>query len=643
MRFDTKINYPEIYPLDGFGDGYITVTNKMLLRNGNPWIPVMGEMQYSRVPRESWREELLKMKAGGVEVIASYVIWNHHEEEKGRFDFTENRDLRAYIELCHELGLEFCLRPGPWIHGEVRRGGFPDWLIEECGKQTRRNEEPYLGYARHFYEEVARHVRGLRLFAIQIENELRHQPAHLELLRTWAIELGMSAPVMTATGWGKAELPETLLPIFGGYPEAPWTQHTLPLPESPNFFFSYQWDDGNIATDMTGVAATNTQKYRDKFPYLTCEIGGGNQVTYHRRPIIDAKEIRSLVLCKIGNGANLIGYYVYHGGQNPIMKTTTQESRVTGYPNDCPVVSYDFEAPIGADGQIRESYFRQMTIHSFLHNFGEMLAPMEPLLPIETPSSVGDTETLRCALRTNGHGGFLFVNNYERLKTLPDHVGEKFEIEFADRKVDFTLDIPSGAAFVLPIGINLAGLDVKVATAFPTGLGEDLIVFERIDGVLPRIILEDGREFELELGDNLIDSTTVQLVEPTLYTPDECYPIEAYEAESELSAEILLGHLGIEDATHEYTVKWKDETKYLLIDAIGNLAGFYIDGKLVSDFYLYGDRWVIDLRRFDTREGRIKIQPLTEEERSKIYLEYDMPLGVHAPKVFGFDGEVIKI
>ena len=105
----------------------------------------------------------------------------------------------------------------------------------------------------------------------------------------------------------------------------------------------------------------------------------------------------------------------------------------------------------------------------------------------------------------------------------------------------------------------------------------------------------------------------------------------------------LLGHLDLEDKTVEYVVKWKDETKYLLIDAVGNLAGFYIDGKLVSDFYLYGDRWVIDLRRFDTREGRIKIQPLTEEERGKIYLEYDMPLGVHAPKVFGFDGEIVKI
>lgn len=643
MRFDARITPPKVYSLENFGDDKITVTNKMLLRSGRPCIPIMGEMQFSRVPREKWREELFKMKEGGIEVIASYVVWLHHEEEKGHFDFTGNRDLRAYIMLCHELGLEFCLRPGPWVHGECRRGGFPDWLVEECGKKTRCNEEPYLSYARRYYEEVARQVRGLRLFAVQIDNELKNQPEHLELLRKWAIELGMNAPVMTATGWGKAELPQTLLPIFGGYPEAPWEQHTRPLSENPNFFFSYQWDDGNIATDLSGVTPTNTLKYRNKFPYLTCELGGGNQVTYHRRPLIRAKEIRSVTLGKIGSGANLIGYYVYHGGLNPLMKMTTQESRKTGYPNDCPVISYDFEAPIGDQGQLRESYFCQRTIHSFIRSFGELLAPMDPLMPIEMPPSVTDTQTLRCALRTDGHGGFLFVNNYERLKQLPDHMGTHFEIVFNDRTVEFTLDVTSAAAFVLPVGLRLAGLDISVATAFPTELGNDRIVFERIKGILPKIILESGQEFVLEPGENTIGHTKIKLVEPHEYTPDKCYPIEVFESENVLSADLLLGHLGIRDETYEYTVKWNGNAKYLVIEAIGNLAGFYVDGKLLSDFYLYGDRWVIDLRGLTTQEGRIKIQPLTEEERKKIYFECDMPLGVHAPKVFAFDGDVINV
>ena len=55
MNFYAKITYPRIFPLEGFGDETLTVTNKLLVRNGKPWMPFMGEMQYSRVPREKWR------------------------------------------------------------------------------------------------------------------------------------------------------------------------------------------------------------------------------------------------------------------------------------------------------------------------------------------------------------------------------------------------------------------------------------------------------------------------------------------------------------------------------------------------------------------------------------------------------------
>ena len=41
----------------------------------------------------------------------------------------------------------------------------------------------------------------------------------------------------------------------------------------------------------------------------------------------------ALSLVKLGCGNNLIGYYMYHGGTNPIGRDSTlQESRATGYP-----------------------------------------------------------------------------------------------------------------------------------------------------------------------------------------------------------------------------------------------------------------------------------------------------------------------
>ena len=57
-----------------FGNNTIKVTNKCLYREGKPWLPVMGEMHYSRVPEREWKKSLQLMKDGGIEIISSYVF-----------------------------------------------------------------------------------------------------------------------------------------------------------------------------------------------------------------------------------------------------------------------------------------------------------------------------------------------------------------------------------------------------------------------------------------------------------------------------------------------------------------------------------------------------------------------------------------
>jgi len=98
---------------------------RSLLLDGRPWLPVMGEFHYSRYPAAEWRDELLKMKAGGIDIVASYVFWIHHEEIENSFDWSERRSLRAFVECCREVGLLAVVRCGPWCHGEVRNGGLP--------------------------------------------------------------------------------------------------------------------------------------------------------------------------------------------------------------------------------------------------------------------------------------------------------------------------------------------------------------------------------------------------------------------------------------------------------------------------------------------------------------------------------------
>lgn len=156
--------------------------SRCLYRDGQPWFPVMGEMHYSRYRAQLWEESLRKMKAGGVDIVSAYVIWIHHEEEEGVFDFTGCRNLGGFLEACRKVGMQVFLRLGPWAHGEIRNGGFPDWVqaLEKKGVRLRSNDPVYLGYARRFWEHVYEQVKGYLhgdggpVIGIQIENEYGH-------------------------------------------------------------------------------------------------------------------------------------------------------------------------------------------------------------------------------------------------------------------------------------------------------------------------------------------------------------------------------------------------------------------------------------------------------------------------------------
>lgn len=207
MRHHLRVPEPSGPPLTGhlpFADAPgvpdpIEVTSRYLTRGGRPWFPVSGEFHYSRYPAGEWEEELLKMKAGGITVVASYVIWIHHEEIEGRVRFDGDRDLRRFAELCARHGLDFIPRIGPWVHAEVRNGGLPDWVsARDCVPRT--DDPVYLEAVGGWFTAIAEQLRGLDrahggpIVAVQIENELYDQPGHLLTLKRMAQELGLSAP-----------------------------------------------------------------------------------------------------------------------------------------------------------------------------------------------------------------------------------------------------------------------------------------------------------------------------------------------------------------------------------------------------------------------------------------------------------------
>ena len=98
----------------------------------------------------------------------------------------------------------------------------------------------------------------------------------METLTEMAKEIGFNVPFYTATGWGGART-GGLLPVMGGYCDAPWDPRTTEIEPSGNYIFTYERNDHDIGSDH-GIGEGTTFDY-SKFPYLTAELGGGLQMT----------------------------------------------------------------------------------------------------------------------------------------------------------------------------------------------------------------------------------------------------------------------------------------------------------------------------------------------------------------------------
>ena len=487
----------------------LTLDSNSLLLNGKPWTPVMGEFHFAGYPENEWREELLKMKAGGVDIVSTYVFWIYHEETEGQFNWSGSRNLRHFIQVCQEVGLKVFVRCGPWDHGEVRNGGFPDWLLNK-GWKLRSNDTNYLAKTKTFYGEIARQLDGLfwknggPVIGIQFENEYKGPGEHLVTLKRLGQEAGLDAPIYTRTGWdqpsGGVPFGE-LVPLYGVYAEGFWDRKLTPMPAGywKGFQFSKFRVDDATYTGLPGEGGTLDPSDVNEYPYLTCEIGGGMMNSYHRRILVNPKDIEATTLIKLGSGSTLLGYYMYHGGVNPEGKLTTlMESQDTGYWNDMPVKNYDFQAPLGQYGQIRQQYHLLRRLHLFLHEWGSNLAGMPATMPDQRPHGKNDFDTLRWSIRSNGRSGFVFVNNYQRLQVMPPKKNVQFTINLPSGPFVFPQEpvtIPSGACLIWPFNLDLGqGVRLVWATAQPLTAIDDgnvrTVFFAETEGVPTQFAFE---------------------------------------------------------------------------------------------------------------------------------------------------------
>ena len=636
----------------------INVTSRYFTRNGKPWIGVMGEFHFSRYSRENWHRELAKMKAGGITIVSTYLFWIYHEEIEGKMDFGGDNDIRAFIEECKDVGLDVVIRIGPWAHGECRNGAFPDWLLKKDYK-LRDNNEEYLAVVKKWYQSIYNEVKGLfykdggNIIAVQIENEFVDNAEHLAKLKEIAVECGFIAPIYTVTGWNSAsgaKIPvDEVVPVFGGYCEAPWENHMNRLSPSPHYFFNRMRNDSAIGTDL--IAKTQSDGWQlpyERYPFATCELGGGIEVTHHRRPIIKPMDIYAVSLVKLGDGNNLVGYYMYHGGTNKIGELSTfNETKATGYPNDYPILSYDFQAPLSEYGEVREQYGLLNMLHMFVNDFGEEFAPM---IAVDSANSVAadDTNSLRYGMRTNGKSGFVFVNHYQRLTELADI--ENAVISAGN--VEFTpIDVKGEVSFFMPFNMKMGDSVLEYATAQPLCKYDDTYFFAEIPNIKAEYKFSKGSAnivtvpFEnakymrklngtvyIGGGCNLYEENgQIHSVEDGEYicqkwNGSEFETLKIGQSAKQSNVEIT----GVENAPFEPKYKeelciggereltWKKINVdggygFAEIDYVGDVAQIYADGELVADDYYYGKTWRVPCKLLYGKECYMVISEMKDD------------------------------
>ncbi len=645
----------------------VTWDRHSLIMNGKRVCPVMGEIHYSRIPADEWAEEVHKMKEGGVTIIATYVFWNHVEEQEGVFNWSGQRDLRSFLEVCKNEEMPVILRIGPFCHGEVRNGGIPDWMFHK-GCKLRSLDKTFLSYVDKLYRQIFSQTIGLQwkdggpLLACQFDNEYRGSGDYLMALKKIALKIGFDLPFYTRTGWPQLSKPVPfgeMIPLYGDYADGFWDKE---LSETcGNYYKAFNFkgfrSSTAIGTDLLGKQEEKVNKGDEDYPYFTCELGGGMVTAYHRRPYIYADDCYSLAIVKLGSGSNLLGYYMYHGGTNPESQTgitLNETQRTLGTANnDLPVKTYDFQCPLGEFGQTYPQYYRLRPLHIFMKDYAEQLAPMEATFPSKQDLKKGDDTELRWSYRSKDGCGFIFVNNYERLQSL----SAKKNIQLAACGVTLPkLTIPAGTMAIFPINID----GIKYATAQIVAKRDGKIYMMQVNGIPSTIVMQNGK---------ILKNVKPKGLEKPVY--ENIYLLTQQEAEmfglSAIAHEdmgfkatcvkqkeagtlrtIVKGKAKVAEAPSEED--WQTAAVYkitvpsaaiangknlLSITYQGDCARLYANGKLIADNFQYGRPFLLGLWRLPKDCTELELRVMPWQANAPIYMprEADKTPGESVKKV----------
>ncbi|HTK80932.1 MAG TPA: beta-galactosidase [Bacteroidota bacterium] len=309
--------------------------DKDFLLDGKPFQIISGEMHFARIPKEYWRQRLKMARAMGLNTIATYVFWNYHEPEKGKFDFrTESRDIAEFVRIAQEESLWVIIRPGPYACAEWEFGGYPSWLLKEKDLVVRGNDARFLDAAGAYLRELGKELVPLQvthggpIILVQVENEYGSFGNDKEFVghtRDQIRSAGFDVPLFSADGptqCRNAFLPDVLPAINGE--------------ENPR-----------------ALRDTVDTFHNGKGPYFSPEFYPGWLDHWGEdHADVPAKNFIAKYDTLLMNGIS-VSLYMFHGGTNfGFMNGANYGGKFQPQPT-----SYDYDAPLDEAGRPTPKYF----------------------------------------------------------------------------------------------------------------------------------------------------------------------------------------------------------------------------------------------------------------------------------------------
>lgn len=324
----------------------VTYDRRSILIDDRRFLILSGTMHYPRSTPYMWSYLMRLAMEAHLNTVSTYIFWNLHERQKGKYDFSGRLNLEKWLEIAHGLDLKVILRLGPYICAETNYGGFPVWLRDISDIRFRINNDIFMEEVEKWLRYLADKIRpytaanGGPVILVQLENEYNmvasnYPEEDTEQYLKWHDKLYKSL-----------DLGVPLIMCEGSSP-------------------------GAIETLNGFIVHNKIPGFRNKhrnIPILWTENWTGwYKVWGSPNYLRSAENIAWSVARFIAEGGAGVNYYPFHGGANFARECMYLQTQ-----------SYDFHAPVDETGFPTAKYCHLAKLNFYLSEYSEVILNAVP-------------------------------------------------------------------------------------------------------------------------------------------------------------------------------------------------------------------------------------------------------------------------